>query len=43
MFYWLCGMNREFTETLGGQTVPDGEAWPPGYPILWKPAGFHRF
>lgn len=43
MFYWLCGMTRTFTEQLGGQTVPDGQDWPPGYPILWKPPGFHRF
>lgn len=38
MFYWLCGMTQTFYEQLG-----TSQAWPPGYPILWKPDGFHRF
>jgi hypothetical protein len=37
MFYWLCAKTDEFQAVLGG------EGWPPGYPILWKPEGFHRF
>lgn len=43
MFYWLCGMDHAFVEQLGGQTRPDAIDWPPGYPIVWKPLGFHRF
>ena len=37
MFYWLCDMTPEF------EAVNDGRDWPPGYPILWKPEGFHRY
>jgi hypothetical protein len=37
MFYWLCNMTPDFEQTN------DGRAWPPGYPIMWKPPGFHWF
>lgn len=37
MFYWLCGKASEFHQLLGG------EGWPHGYPVAWKPEGFHRY
>ena len=37
MYYWLCGKLDKFYEIMGG------EGWPHGYPVGWKPEGFHRF
>lgn len=37
MFYWLCDMTPEF------EKLNNGRDWPPGYPILLMPEGFHRY